>query len=440
MNPALPRILGPLGATLFVVTYSIGTAIFLVPGIVAANAGSAGMSIALWLVAGLLMLFGSLCYSELAVRLPHSSGEYRYMIAGWGPRLAFMFAWTSIFAMPVAVAAVARGFADYLAAIWPIGEGARRAAAAVAIAVFFSISIASTRAATRLAGIAASAKLLALLAVALAGILATAGRAEATAAPAGGGQLTQLATGLVAIIWAFDGSMSAASIAGDVRDPGRTIPRALFTGLAIITAVYVLVNLAYFHVLGYAGVAGSDAVAAASLEAILGPAGARVIAVMVMASALGTMAAQSVGNPRYFLGPAEDGLFPARLAAISPRTLTPVNAILVTAALAIGLVTLGGYAFLIRIYVLSYYPLVVVALFAAMRLRAREGKPGGFSMPLYPLPLLVYGTGIVGICAASAFADPVGAAFGVLVPLSGAVVYALRRRFTAAAPAAAPRY
>lgn len=428
MNAALPRILGAPAATLFVVTFAIGTAIFLVPGVVASNAGSTAMSITLWVVGGLLTLCGSLCYSELAVRMPRSGGEYRYMFAGWGPRLAFVFAWATLFTMPVGIAAVARGFADYLSAVWPIGEGMRRAAAAVAIATFGAISIASTRAATRVAGLAAIAKLLALLAVALAGILATAPAPPDAAAPAVGGGVTQLATGLVAIIWAFDGCMSVAYIAGEVRDPGRTVPRALLAGLAIIGLAYVLMNLAYFHALGFAGVAGSDSVAAATLGTVLGPAAAKVAAVMVMVSAMGTLAAQAVGNPRYFIGPAEDGLFPAKLAAISPRTLTPVNAILMTATLAIFLVTLGGYAFLIRLYVLGFYPLVVVALFAAMRLRRREGPPRGFSMPLYPLPLVVYGVGIVGICVASAFEDPVGAAFGLLLPLSGAVVYALKRR------------
>ncbi len=428
MKPELPRILGPAGATLFVVTFAIGTAIFLVPGVVAANAGGLAMSIALWVAGGLLTLCGSLCYSELAVRIPRSGGEYRYMFAGWGPRLAFVFAWTTLFTMPVGIAAVARGFADYLAVIWPIGEGMRRAAAAVAIAFFGAVSVASTRVATRVAGFAAIAKLLALLLIALTGILLTAGSAPAEPVPRGGWQATQLGTALVAIIWAFDGCMSVAYVAGEVRDPGRTVPRALLSGLAIITVAYVLTNLVYFNALGFAGVAGSDAVAAATLGAAFGPAAANVVAVMVMVSAMGTLAAQSVGNPRFFIGPAEDGLFPAGLAAVSPRTLTPVNAIAMTAGIAIGLVALGGYAFLLRLYVLGFYPLVVVALFGAVRLRMREGKPSEFSMPLYPLPLLVYGGGIVGICVASALHDPVGAAFGLLLPLSGVIAYALKSR------------
>ena len=93
----LPRFLGTAEATLFVVTYTIGTAIFLVPGVVAANAGGVAPSLALWLAGGLLTLCGALCYAELAVRVPQSGGEYRYIFAAYGTRLAFVFAWTTLF-------------------------------------------------------------------------------------------------------------------------------------------------------------------------------------------------------------------------------------------------------------------------------------------------------------------------------------------------------
>jgi APA family basic amino acid/polyamine antiporter len=430
MNSALPRFLGPAGATLFIVCYTIGTAIFLVPGIVARNAGTLEASLALWVVGGLLMFSGALCYAELAVRVPKSGAEYRYLYAGFGPPLAFVFAWTSLFTQPVAIAAVARGFADYLAQLWPMEEAMRRAAGAAAIALFAAVSIASTPLATRIAGIAATAKLLALLGIAVAGFAVGSGpeAAAAMAAPAGGWHLAQLGTAMVAVIWAFDGFSSIATIAGEVRDPRRTLPLSLIAAIGIVTLVYLLTNLVYFHVLGYDGVASSDAVASAALGAVIGPAGASVIAVMVMASALGTTAAQLVGNPRFFVGPAEDGLFPARFARISPRTLTPVNAILLTAAIAIGLLAVGGYERLIRLYVLSYFPLVVVAMFATVRLRRRDGAPQEFSMPLYPWPLFAFGTCIAGICVASAFEDPVGALFGLLIPLSGAAVYWLRFR------------
>jgi APA family basic amino acid/polyamine antiporter len=422
----LPRFLGPVGATLFVICFTIGTAIFLVPGIVARNAGSISTSLIAWIAGGLISLCGALCYAELAVRLPQSGAEYRYLYAGYGPMVAFAFAWTCLFTQPVAIAAVARGFADYLSELFPMTEALTRTTAAGAIAVFAAIAIRSTPVATRLAGMAATGKLLALLTIVGIGIWVGSRASPAAVASTSTWHWTQLASAMVAVIWAYDGVSSIAAIAGEVRDPQRTLPISLVASIGIIAAVYVLVNLIYFMVLGFDGVAGSGAVAAVTLKAGIGPAGAVVIAVMVMASALGTVAAQMVGNPRFFVGPAEDGLFPARLAAISPRTLTPANAILLTAGIAMGLVTLGSYGLLIRLYVLSHYPFVVVALLAAVRLRQRQGKPKGFAMPWYPLPLLLYGVSILGICAASALDDPMGAICGLLIPMSGLLLYAFR--------------
>jgi basic amino acid/polyamine antiporter, APA family len=425
----LPRFLGPVGATLFVVCFTIGTAIFLVPGIVARNAGSIPATLLAWCAGGLISLCGALCYAELAVRLPKSGAEYRYLYAGYGPMVAFAFAWTCLFAQPIAIAAVARGFADYLSELLPMTDALRRATAAGAIALFAALAIRSTPAATRFAGIAATGKLLALLAIAGIGIWvgSRAGPAAAVAS-ASIWHWTQLPSAMIAVIFAYDGVSSIASIAGEVRNPQRTLPISLVTSIAIIATVYVLVNLIYFRVLGFEGVAGSGAVASAALKTGIGPSGAVVIAVMVMASALGTVAAQMVGNPRFFVGPAEDGLFPAQLATVSPRTLTPVNAILLTATIAIGLVTLGSYGLLLRLYVLSYYPFVVVALLAAVRLRQRQGNPQGFAMPLYPLPLLLYGFSVFGICTASALDDPKAAICGLLIPLSGLITYSLRQR------------
>jgi amino acid transporter len=428
LKSGLTRFLGPTEATFFIVAYTVGTAIFRVPGEVAANAGSVSVSLVLWVLGGLLTFCGALCYAELAVRVPRSGAEYGYVHAAYGRGLAFVFAWATLFTGPVAIAAVARGFADYLAVIWPMEEAMRRAAGAAAIGIFAAVSICSTPASTRLASIAASGKLLAVLALAMTGIAVTSGPEPAVAAPPSGWHLAQLGTAMVAIVWAYDGSSSITFLAGEVREPQRTLPISLFAGIGIVTLAYVLLNSVYFHALGFNGVAASEAVAATTLDAVMGPRSASVVAVLVMASALGTLAAQVVGNPRYFVGPAEDGLFPRKLAAVSPVTLTPMNAILLTAIIAMGLIALGGYELLIRLYVLSFYPLVLVALLGAMRLRLREGKPSGFSMPLYPLPLLIYVSGIAGICVASALDDPVGALFGLMVPATGAAVYAARIR------------
>lgn len=430
MNERLPRVIGPVVGTLMIVSWTIGTGIFLVPGIVARHAGSITTSLLLWLLVGGLTFCGGLCYAELSTRVPRSGAEYCYLHAGYGPFLGFLCAWVFLFAQPAAIAGVARGFADYLSVLWPMEESLRRAVAAGTITVLASISVSSTRAGTQLAALAGIGKLLALLGVAWAGIAMTQPVAEVAAASGSPGwHLAQLGMASVAIIWAFDGFSAIALMAGEVHEPQRNLPRCLFTAIAVVTLAYLLINAVYFYTLGFDGVAASDTVAAAALSAVFGSDAGKIVTVLIMASALGTGMVQVVGNPRGLVAPAEDGLLPRAIAAVSPRTRTPANAILLTCGIAIVLTTLGGYEFLTRVYVLSFYPVVLLALTAAVRLRHREGPPTTFSMPFYPWPLVIYVTGIAGICIASAVEDPVGALLGLMLPLSGALVYAARSWF-----------
>jgi APA family basic amino acid/polyamine antiporter len=173
-------------------------------------------------------------------------------------------------------------------------------------------------------------------------------------------------------------------------------------------------------------------VAAQTLGAAIGPRAAQVIAVLVMCSTLGTVAAQCIGQSRYYLAPAEDGLFPKWLARVWPRTQTPGNAVLAMTFVAIAFVLSGGYAAIIGAYALVWYPFLAVALCGAIVLRRRHGAPTGFAMPLYPLPLIVFVAGIVAMCVASVAADPNAVLIALFVPVTGAAVYAVAHRRGAA--------
>jgi APA family basic amino acid/polyamine antiporter len=423
----LPRFLGPIGAALFTVGWTIGSAVFRVPGQVAAGAGSTAASLALWAGGGVIALCGAYCYAELSVRLPRSGGEYVYAFTAYGPWVGFLVAWCTLFSAPMAVAAVARAFADYAAVIWPLEETQRRILAAGVIAVLGSVAALSTPASARLAGLAGVGKLLALLALAVTGLAFT-DTHPAPAPPANVGGIGQIGPAMVAILWAYDGYAAATSLAGEVRTPQRTLPIGLLLGLGCIAAAYIGTNIVYFTVLGFHGVVTSEAVAAQTLAAAIGPRAAQLIAWMVMASTLGTLAALCVGQPRYYLAPAEDRLMPSWLAKVSARTATPSNAVLSLAGLAILFVVSGGYAALIGAYALVWYPLLAVALFGSVVLRRRAGPPAGFSMPFYPLPLIVFALGIAAMFAWSVVADPIALVYALFVPTTGTAVYAVLRR------------
>jgi APA family basic amino acid/polyamine antiporter len=374
-------------------------------------------------------LCGAYCYAELSVRLPRSGSEYVYTVSAYGPFLGFIIAWSTFFGAPMAVAAVARAFADYFSVIWPLAEMPRRVLAAAMIAVLGGIATASTPGATRIASLAGAGKLLALLALAVAAFFFTGAHPVVpTVAPSTPG-IAALGPAIIAILWAYDGYSAAALLAGEVRTPQRTLPVGLLLGLALIAFAYVGTNIAYFHVLGFNGVATSEAVAAQTLGAAIGPRAAQVIAVLVMCSTLGTVAAQCIGQSRYYLGPAMDGLLPRALARIWPSTSTPGTAVLALTGFAMVFVLSGGYSTIIGVLALVNYPLYALALTGAAVLRRRHGAPSAFSMPLYPLPLIIYIAGIAAMVVASIAADPRAIVFALFVPVTGSLLYwATRRR------------
>jgi APA family basic amino acid/polyamine antiporter len=423
--------MGPVMAALYTAGWTIGSGIFRVPSDVAANAGSVSLSLGLWVCGGVVSLCGAYCYAELSVRIPRSGAEYVYLHAAFGPLAAFLFIWAQLLGGSAAIAAVARAFADYLAVFTPLSEVARRMVGAAAIFAFAGIAIRSSVASSRLAAVSAIGKILAALFVAGAGIFLTTGplptgRSMLSHGPTLGG----IALAFIGIIWAYDGYSAVTVLAGEVRNPRRTLPVGLFLGLGLVTGAYLLLNWAYFQVLGFTGVAGSDAVAAKSMSAVIGPSGERAVAILVMIATLGTLTCQTLGMPRYFFAPARDRLFPQWLARVSERYTTPANAISLLAGLAIFLVSIGDFAALISMYVVIIYPLYALALIGAARLRRREGLPTGYAMPLYPLPIIVY-VGTIGfICIVSVMDNPVLSFVGLAIPFTGLLTYLLfvRRR------------
>jgi APA family basic amino acid/polyamine antiporter len=218
-------------------------------------------------------------------------------------------------------------------------------------------------------------------------------------------------------------------LAGDVKDPARTLPRGLLLGTASIVAVYLLLNLAYTRTLGFAGVAHSDAVAADTMGALAGRAGAVLVAGLVMLSAYSCGMVQLVGHPRVSYALAADGLFSRRFATLS-RTGTPWIAVLLHGTLAAGLSLLGGYEFLIRLAVFAFYPLLVATYFGAVVLRRRHGAPTGFRMPLYPLPIVIY-VGVMGlVMVVSLVNDPVAVIYSVAVTAVGYLAFRAGPRLT----------
>lgn len=444
LAPALPRSLGLTSAIALVVGEVVGVGIFLTPADMAKALGSPLWILVVWSVMGLMAATGALCYGELAARYPEAGGGYAYLREAYGRGTGFLYGWKSLLVMdPGLTAALAIGLATYVRAMSGAGEGAQRPIAIGAIVVIATANLVGARVGAGLLRALTALKLLLLGAIILWAFGARLGDwthfTPFVAQRAGSPPLTgALAGGIVAAFFSFGGWWDTAKVGGEMRDPARTLPRALVAGVAIVTTMYVLTSAAFIYLVPIEAVASGDAFAVQAGTALFGGAGGRVFAAIVVVAVLSSLAALMMAAPRVYFAMARDGLFPAGVAAIHPRFGTPARAIVLQAALASLLVLLGTFGQIIAYFIfvtVAFVGLTVAGLFVLRRREAASRGAGAFRVPRYPLTPLTFLALVALLLVMLASQNPREAALGVIVTLLGWPVYrSLDRRATKETP------
>ncbi len=375
----LVRGLGLLAATSIVVGGVIGTGVFLKARVMTCNVDTPGMVLAAWAVAGLLSLAGALTYAELAVLMPRAGGEYVFIREGYGRPLAFLYGWTRFFvASTGGMAGLAAGFAIFLniasggvLARQPLGLPLL---AAGAIAVVTLVNCAAVTVGGRVATVMAILKVALVLGVGAAALLlaqgswdhfslsAGAGTCEGVAASARGG-VAGFGAAMLGAMWAYNGWNELTFLAGEVRNPRRSLPIALIGGIGILMTLYLLANFAYFYVLSpeqIASVPESSAVATEVVGRFLGAGAGGVMAAALAMSVFGALQVTTLASARIPYAMATDRLFFPPLARLHPRTHVPVRALVAQGAWAVILVFSGSYD------TLTDYAIFAVLIFVAL--------------------------------------------------------------------------
>ncbi|HSW28371.1 MAG TPA: amino acid permease [Longimicrobiales bacterium] len=304
----LERRLGTFSAAAVLVGSTIGSGIFRVPSTVLDQVGTLGASAVLWVLGAVFAMCGALTVAELAAMHPRSGGIYVYVRQAFGPVPAFLFGWTQLLVIrPSALGALAILFAAYAGTFVPLGDVGER----VLVAALVSLTAIALFLADPAQG-------------------AMAGPVEWAPTTWGGFGLA-----LVGVMWAYDGWADLTFVAGEVRDPGRALPRALLLGTALVAVTYLAVIAGYYFALNLSEIAASELVAADAAERVMGRGGGAAVAGMVMLSALGALNGSTITGPRIFWAMADDGLFFRRVAAVHPRFGTPHVAIVLCACLGI---------------------------------------------------------------------------------------------------------
>ncbi|MGO9094041.1 MAG: APC family permease [Bryobacteraceae bacterium] len=362
--PGLKRELGLWSAASIVVGTVIGSGIFLVPKKMIGDVGSPAVLFAVWIFGGLLTLAGALTYAELAAAMPEAGGEYVYLRQAYGPLWGFLYGWTQLLvAKSGSIAALATGFFLYLANFWPelkgnvctlrlpIGPGGGPleicSGQLLAMAVILILA-AVNYLGVRFGGgvqVAVTAVKLGLIAAIIAiglgsghGTLAN----YSSSIPVAGG-VTGFFAALVGALWAYDGWNNVSMAASEIRNPKRNLPLALIAGTAVVIAIYLLANLAYFYVLSAREVASADRVAAAMMGRVFGLRGAAVVSVAAMVSIFAALNGSILSGARVPYAMARDGLFFRSVGKVHPVYGTPGVSILALNAWAALLVLSGRF-------------------------------------------------------------------------------------------------
>ncbi len=409
-----------LDAVSFAIGVVVGIGIFRTPPLVASTAGSEAWMLAAWLLGGFAMLVGMLCYAELASARPHVGGEYHLLRAAYGHRVAVLFAWARGTVIQTgAIAAVAFVFGEYAQQVFSLGAGGTTiwAVAAVVLVTFVNLAGTVPGKTVQVATAAATVGLVSLL-IAGAALLAPAAAPAAPVQAAPGGGAFGLA--MVFVLLTYGGWNEIAYLSGEMKDVRRTMIRSAVLATLIVTVLYVGINLAYLHVLGFEGLKASKAVGADLMRAIAGPAGSTVLSLIVCIAALSTLNATVFTGARVYFAIGNDVPLVRALGIWNAAGDNPRNAFLLQGAIALGLVGFGattrdGFSAMVDYTAPVFWLFLLGVALAVFVLRVREPDlPRPFNVPLYPLTPLLF----VAVCGYLLYSSLAYTGFGALFGLA----------------------
>ena len=450
-----------LDATALVVGSMIGSGIFIVSADIIRQTGSPGLLLLVWAISGVVTLLGAITYGELAAMFPKAGGQYVYLREGISPLFGFLYGWTLFTVIQTAtIAAVAVAFARFTAVLFPalteqiilggsvggynLGLSWQRLFAIVSVVILTWINVRGVRTAAIIQTTLTTIKTAALAGLILLGI--TIGRnPDALTAnfgpnfwPAGGFALALLpliGAAMVGSLFSMDAWNNVGFASGEMKNPEKDLPFAMFAGVGIVTLLYVLANVAYLNVLPASAIAAApqDRVGTAALQAMFGDVGLYVMAVAIMISTFGCNNGLILSGARVYYAMARDNLFFRKAGDLHPTYRTPSLALIVQAVWTSVLALSGTYGDLLNYIIFGavlFYMLTVIGLFI-LRVR-RPDVPRPVKAPGYPwLPgIYVVATGL--ICINLLIEKPLYTWPGLVIIALGVPVYYIWRWVVAA--------
>ena len=428
---SLLKVLGVAFGLAMIVGNTIGSGILRTPGDVAASLPSGAWFMGVWAAGGLYAMCGAMTLAELAVMLPQSGGQYVYARRAMGEYAGFVIGWTDWISCSAAVAAGSIALGELSGSLSPALAPHGTAIAVGITIVFTAVHWIGVRSGDLMQQVLSTLKVVALIAVAVACFVAPGASGAADAAPkfpSGFVFLSAIVLAFQNVLYTYDGWNGVVYFGGEMRDPGKQIPRAMAYGVLAVAAVYLALNGAFLHSLGIAHLAGEKFAASAAALAVFGKTGERIVNAVMVVSILGNVSAVLMQASRVPWAMAADGLLPRGAAGVN-KGGTPHVSLLLSTVVVLALVLSGTFETVIALAAFYYVMQYAVSFTSIFILRRRE--------PDLPRPYRAWGypwiTGLV-LFGALAFivgsfaGDRVNSIRAVVVIVASYPVYLITKR------------
>ena len=370
---ALLRVLGTAFGLAVLIGGTIGVGILRTPGEIAAGLPSVWLYLGVWVAGGTYALFGALSLAEMGAMLPRSGGQYVAARRAFGPYVGFVVGWSDWLSTCGTIAAVAIVLSEAVGALVPALAPLTRAVAVATVGALLLFQLRSTRWGGWTQGITSLVKAIGFV-VLIASCLLWSGARTPAAAPSaaiGFALATAVIAALQGVIFTYDGWTGPLYFAGEMREPGRELPRSMVGGVLAVIAIYLLVNVAFLHVLGIGGMAGDPLVAAKAAGVVFGAAGTRVVSLVVMLAMLGAASANLLMAPRVLYALSGDGVGAPGATRVNEGG-TPVVAALTSAGVAVAFLATGTFNSVLAVLAFLFVASYAISFAAVFMLRRRE--------------------------------------------------------------------
>jgi amino acid transporter len=345
-----------LDATAIYAGIILGSGIFVAPAMIAGAVPSIPAALGLWICGGAVAAFGASCYAECAARVPSNGGFFVFNRQAYGPAVAFVGGWAAIFVTyPASIAAIALVFAEYLAKVTGVA-GWERTTAASALVLAAILNVAGLRTGPRAQLVLTATKIAALGALTVAALMWSPQAVSLAAVmPPEVGTTTAAAwlSALMIMLFAYDGWSDVTLVAGEVRDPGRNIGRAVLLGTLILAMLYGLTQVAVMIALPAGAAAASAQPVAEAVAATLGPIAGRAVSALVVVSTFGSILGTVFTVSRLGFAMAQGGAFLRSVATLHPRWGTPARATAALASASVVYVWLASFRSIVALFTFS---------------------------------------------------------------------------------------